>query len=672
MKFLIFGAVVLLGFILSMTARFREGYRRPLIAIYAVIALSYLVWRVGWTLPTEGTVNRVGGIAFLLLEIITIAQTLGFGLLFWRPAPNRRGPALFPGRCPTVDVFIATYNEPVDILEPTIVAATQLDYPADRFRVWVCDDGDRPHIKELAEKWNVGYLRRDDHEGAKAGNLNNALAHTSGEFVVTMDADMVLKPQFLRHMVGHFASSDVAFVQAPQAFHNADVFQHNLFAEHAVRNDQDFFMRHIEPQRDMHNAAIYIGSGAIFRRAALDEIGGFVTDVITEDMATGLVLQNAGWRAIYVNEVLATGLAAETYEELLKQRIRWGRGNVQVAKKYGAHRLRNLSLAQKWLLYDSVHFWFFGIYRLAFLLLPIIVLFTGVQILSVNLTDFLLVWGAQFAYSRFVYDAITKGRFKTVWTAVYELAQAPQISTAVLQELLFGKSIGFQVTRKGAEQDRATFSLKAWPQLVLFLASIAAIGYAVLQVRDHSWEFLVPHAVPLAWLLYNTLCLLGALAAAIDHPRHRHRLSIYQAPGRVHISQASSPVQIEALHTQKICFSVPVENLPEAAREGRLELEGFEPLDIKLEYAEEVGGTGYVFALLEDISPANYARLISLLNHLNTQRFQNRPSPKRVGMYDATVGMMWRALVRPDRIMGRGKRRQLELTAKAPTPALEA
>lgn len=672
MKFLIFGAVVLLGFILSMTARYREGYRRPLIAIYAVIALSYLVWRVGWTLPTEGTVNRVGGIAFLLLEIITIAQTLGFGLLFWRPAPNRRGPALFPGRCPTVDVFIATYNEPVDILEPTIVAATQLDYPADRFRVWVCDDGDRPHIKELAEKWNVGYLRRDDHEGAKAGNLNNALAHTSGEFVVTMDADMVLKPQFLRHMVGHFASSDVAFVQAPQAFHNADVFQHNLFAEHAVRNDQDFFMRHIEPQRDMHNAAIYIGSGAIFRRAALDEIGGFVTDVITEDMATGLVLQNAGWRAVYVNEVLATGLAAETYEELLKQRIRWGRGNVQVAKKYGAHRLRNLSLAQKWLLYDSVHFWFFGIYRLAFLLLPIIVLFTGVQILSVKLTDFLLIWGAQFAYSRFVYDAITKGRFKTVWTAVYELAQAPQISTAVLQELLFGKSIGFQVTQKGAEQDRATFSLKAWPQLVLFLASIAAIGYCGLQVRDHGWEFLIPHAVPLAWLLYNTLCLLGALAAAIDHPRHRHRLSIYQAPGRVHISQASSPVQIEALHTQKICFSVPVENLAEVAHEGRLELEGFEPLDIKLEYAEEVGGTGYVFALLEDISPANYARLISLLNHLNTQRFQNRPSPKRVGMYDATVGMMWRALVRPDRIMGRGKRRQLELTAKAPTPALEA
>ncbi|MDO5724243.1 MAG: glycosyltransferase [Flaviflexus sp.] len=672
MKLLVFAAVIALGLFLSVTARYREGYRRPLIALYCVIAAGYLIWRVGWTLPTEGTVNRVGGIAFLLLEIITIIQTVGFGLLFWKPAPNRRGPALFPGRYPTVDVFIATYNEPSDILEPTIVAATQLDYPADRFKVWVCDDGDRPEIAQLAKKWNVGYLRRDDHKGAKAGNLNNALTHTNGEFVVTMDADMVLKPQFLAHMVGHFASSDVAFVQAPQAFHNADVFQHNLFAEHAVRNDQDFFMRHIEPQRDMHNAAIYIGSGAIFRRSALDSIGGFVTDVITEDMATGLVLQNAGWRAVYVNEVLATGLAAETYDELLKQRIRWGRGNVQVAKKYGAHRLRNLSLAQKWLLYDSVHFWFFGIYRLAFLLLPIIVLFTGVQILSVKLTDFLLIWGAQFAYSRFVYDAITKGRFKTVWTAVYELAQAPQISAAVLQELLFGTSIGFQVTTKGASQDRATFSLKAWPQLLLFIASLAALAHCGIQIAAHGWDFALPHAVPMAWLAYNTMCLIGALAAAIDHPRHRHRLSIYQAPGRAHISHAPWPVQIEALHTQKICFSVPAERLAEVAPAGWLELEGFDPLDIELEYAEEVGGTGYVFALLTDVSPRNYARLISLLNHLNTQRFQTRPSARRVGMYDATVGMMWRALVRPDRIMGGGKRHQLELTAQAARPTVEA
>lgn len=664
MKFLIFGAVILLGLLLSITARYREGYRRPLIAIYSVIAIAYLTWRIGWTLPPSGTVNKVGGYAFLILEIITIAQTLGFGMLFWRPAPNRRGPALLPGRFPTVDVYIATYNEPVDILEATIVAATQLDYPKDRFKVWVCDDGDRPEIRKLAEKWDVGYLRRDDHAGAKAGNLNNALKHTDGEFVVTMDADMVLKPQFLSHMVGHFADQTVAFVQAPQAFHNADVFQHNLFAEHAVRNDQDFFMRYIEPQRDLHNAAIYIGSGAIFRRSALDEIGGFVTDVITEDMATGLVLQNAGWRAVYVNEVLATGLAAETYGELLKQRIRWGRGNVQVAKKYGAHRLRSLTLAQKWLLYDSVHFWFFGIYRLAFLLLPIVVLFTGVQILSVKLTDFVLIWGAQFLYSRFVYDAITKGRFKTVWTAVYELAQAPQISIAVLQELLFGKSIGFQVTNKGSSQTRATFSWKAWPQLVLFVASVAALTYCGIQIHKDGWEFGIYHAIPMAWLVYNTLCLVGALAAAIDHPRHRHRLSLFQSPGVACISTSPWSIQVEAVHVGKICFSVPAERLNEVVHtHGTVQFAEFDPFDITLEYAEVVGDVGYVFAFLDEVTPANYTRLIELLNNLNTQRFQTRPSSRRVGMYDATIGMMWRALVRHDRIMGSGKREYKQLTA---------
>lgn len=667
MKFLIFGLILLLGFILSVIARYKENYRQPLIATYIVIAIIYVIWRISHTIPTSGAWNIGFGVTFLLLEIVAILQTIGFGILFWKSAPHRRGPAIGTDTAPTVDVYIATYNEPADILEATIVAATQLDYPADRFQVYVCDDGDRPHIRDLADKWGVGYIRRDDHVGAKAGNLNNAMQHTGGDFIVTMDADMVLKPKFLRHTVGHFQDQSVAFVQVPQAFHNEDVFQNNLFGEHTMRNDQDFFMRFIEPQRDLHNAAIYIGSGAIFRRAALEEVGGFVTDVITEDMATGLVLQNAGWKAVYVNEVLATGLAAETYADLLKQRIRWARGNVQVAKKYGATKLRNLNLTQKWLLYDSVHFWFFGVYRLAFLFLPMLVLATGVQLLRGELINFLLLWSTQFLFSRFVYDAVTKGRFKTVWTSVYEFAQAPQISMAVLQELFFGNNIGFQVTDKGRESGRARFAWeKAWPQVILFVFSVVTISYCAVQIYRVGWAFFLPVAIPLTWLLFNTVCLIGALASAIDQPRYRHRLANYQTSGRLTVEGITWPVQIEALHTEKVCFSVPASRLDEADFGGGASVvfDDFDPISLTFEYAEISNGTAFVFALYEELSKANYSRLVKLLNHVNTLRFQNRPNPLRIGMWDATIGLFVRALMRPDRIMGRGRRELVKLTVQ--------
>lgn len=666
MIFFIFGIVLLLGFTLSIIARYHESYRKPLIVSYVLIAMGYLWWRITHTIPTEGVWNIGFGIAFLALEIVTIAQTIGFGILFWKPAPHRRGPAFRDSEAPTVDVYIATYNEPADILEATVVAATQLDYPADRFAVYICDDGDRPEIAQLAAKWNVGYLRRDDHVGAKAGNLNNAMGYTDGEFIVTMDADMVLKPQFLRHTVGHFADESVAFVQVPQAFHNEDVFQNNLFGEHTMRNDQDFFMRFIEPQRDLHNAAIYIGSGAIFRRASLDEIGGFVTDVITEDMATGLVLHNAGWKAIYVNEVLATGLAAETYGDLLKQRIRWARGNIQVAKKYGARKLRNLTFTQKWLLYDSVHFWFFGIYRLAFLFLPMLVLATGVQLLRGELFTFLTLWAAQFLYSRFVYDAITRGRFKTIWTSVYEFAQAPQITAAVLHELFLPNSIGFQVTDKGRETGRARFAWeKAWPQVILFVLSSATIIYCAVQIYWVGWIILLPVSIPLGWLLFNTTCLMGALASAIDQPRYRHRLSNYQAPGQVSLNGDTWNVQVEALHTEKVCFSIPVSRVADTdwTSHATITFDNFDPIELTLEYGEVANGTAYIFAVYNDLSKSNYARVVSLLNYLNTLRFQHRPSPHRIGVWDATVGFFIRALTRSDRIMGRGRREPIQLPA---------
>ncbi|WP_207709050.1 glycosyltransferase family 2 protein [Heliomicrobium undosum] len=153
---------------------------------------------------------------------------------------------------------------------------------------------------------------------------------------------------------------ELAFVQAPQAFYNQDIFQYNLLQGRNIPNEQDMFMRVVQAGRDRYNAAMYIGSNTVFRRSALAAIGGFATGTITEDMATGMLLQAKGFRTVYLNEVIAEGLSAESFPDYIRQRVRWGRGNVQTARKWNPLTIPGLTRMQRLLYADSVLYCMFG------------------------------------------------------------------------------------------------------------------------------------------------------------------------------------------------------------------------------------------------------------------------------------------------------------------------
>lgn len=300
----------------------RQGFRSLLLVAAIFLMFIYIIWRLVTTLPS-GLPIIVGGL-LVGIEIMQAFQSLTFYLIIW--SPTKRKPPSFPKHPYTVDILIATYNEPVEILKRTAVGCLSLDYPAEFIKIYFCDDGRRDEVRNLANQLGIGYLTRATNEHAKAGNLNHALARSNGELVVTLDADMVPKPQFLVRTVGFFKKVNTAFVQAPQSFYNEDIFQYNLFQGRNIPNEQDLFMRLIQPGRDRFNAAIYVGSNTVFRRSALDSIGGFCTGTITEDFATGMLLQAKGYRTVYVNEVLAQGLSTESVADFITQRIRWGRG----------------------------------------------------------------------------------------------------------------------------------------------------------------------------------------------------------------------------------------------------------------------------------------------------------------------------------------------------------
>lgn len=661
----ILAGALLVGILLANLARTYDWIRRPLMVAYLIAAITYLVWRPLYSIPFTGvdTWSTIVGVGFYLIELWGFMQILGFIFMFWtRPVTHVARP--IPADPPSVDIFIATYNEPVDLLEHTVVAAKQLNYPKDKLNVYICDDGDRAQMRNLAKKWGVNYLRRDDNRGAKAGNLNNAMAHSTGELVVTMDADMVLKPEFLQESVGYFHQQhDLAFVQTPQAFHNPDIFQHNLYADRILRNDQDFFMRFIEPAYSKLNATLYIGSNAIFRRTALEEIGGFVEDVITEDMATGIVLHDHGWKSIYLNKVLATGLSPETYPELLKQRIRWGRGNIQVLKKYGPSTQKNLTFAQKWVLLNAVQFWFFGIFHFFNWALPVCTLVFGLHIIRSDAYWFIPLWAVQFMLSRLVYESISKGRFKSTWTMIYELAQGPQVGWAVLQELLLGKSIGFHVTSKDNKLSRAHFALRqSLPQIILYLTTLTIFILAIYRMGAWEGNYLLAHIIPLVWLGYYAICLFAATLVAIDQPRQRHYLEGCETPAQLELPDSGTllPVTITGVHTQRACFALPEAEWDRIAMENRGVLYltgGFDPIPVNFEQARLAHDEVYVFAPFSTVTRNNYQRLCMMLNDLNTERFTQRPSRKRLVAYDATLGMMMRR---------RPHRREAYLTGGSP------
>jgi cellulose synthase (UDP-forming) len=252
-----------------MTAR--QLLIRAVALLAAVTGLNYIVWR--WAYSVNWAAWWIA-LPLVLAETYSLADSLLFGLTVWRLRPRGEPPPPVAGA--TVDVFIATYNEPIDMVMETARAAARITYP---HRTWVLDDGDRAELRQRAQAEGIGWIgRSSDWAGrprhAKAGNLNNALLATDGEFLAILDADQVPEPHFLDRTLGYFRDERMALVQTPQVFTN--VPEHDPLGSQAP-----LFYGPIQQGKDGWNAAFFCGSNAVIRREALMRLGisGYVTAV---------------------------------------------------------------------------------------------------------------------------------------------------------------------------------------------------------------------------------------------------------------------------------------------------------------------------------------------------------------------------------------------------------
>ena len=293
--------------------RKRSYWFEAVLAANGILAILYFV---GWWAQDER--YRSPLLLFVLAAALTyiVCQMAGSWILNlaaqWAPAPPTPKTGL------RVDIFVTACREPVELVCAALAAAVGIHGPT---RVWLLDDGDDPALAELARQHGSGYLTREQHRDAKAGNINAALARTSGDIVAIFDIDHAAMPDFLAQSLGHFNDPQMGFVQVMLTFRNLD----ESWVAHAATESSLEFYNPTYLGANRMGAATLMGSNALIRRAALASIGGYQPG-LAEDLATSLALHAAGWHSAYVAEPLAPGLSPSSLAAWSVQQLKWARG----------------------------------------------------------------------------------------------------------------------------------------------------------------------------------------------------------------------------------------------------------------------------------------------------------------------------------------------------------
>ena len=479
-----------------------EWPRRLLAAAFVVCGFWYLGWRATTFNPDAPGFSAL----IYAAELFCFASALLHGFMCWR-LTVRQAPPPRPGM--TVDVFVPTYNESVDLVRKTLLAARAMDYPHE---TWLLDDGRRAEMRELAKQLGVHYVTRPDNLHAKAGNLNHALGQSGGDFVVVFDADHAPRRDFLTKTLGYFNDQAVAFVQTPQDFYNLDSYQHRRErgGHGRVWTEQSLFFRVIQRGKDFWNAAFFCGSCAVVRRSSLEAIGGFATGTVTEDLHTSIRLHAKGYRSIYHAEALAFGLAPESVEPFISQRIRWGQGAMHVWRQEGMLFHRGLSWAQRLNYLASVLTYFDGWQKAIFYLAPVVVLLTGTMPLTASSSDFLLHFVPYFVLTLWCFEEVSRGYGNTLFIEQYNMARFAAFAWATLAWILPRRWLRFKVTRKGGLAESSARFVA--PQSLVLVLNAAAVPLGICFFVWWGWlpvDGLIANGV---WACVNATLALSVLA----------------------------------------------------------------------------------------------------------------------------------------------------------------
>jgi cellulose synthase (UDP-forming) len=497
----------------------------------SVISLRYIFWRMTETLDFSTFLQTFLGTGLLLAEVYAIvALMLAYFQTLW---PLERKPAPMPSNSdewPVIDVFIPSYNEPLDVVRPTVFAALALDWPTDKLNVYLLDDGRREDFRRFAAEAGCGYIIRPDNRGAKAGNINHALGQTTGEFVVVFDCDHVATRGFLQLTVGWMLRDHgLAMVQTPHYFYSPDPFERNLVAGQRVPNEGLLFYGLIQQGNDFWGATFFCGSCAVMRRTALEAVGGVPTETVTEDCHCSLRMQKLGWRTAYLRVPLAAGLATERLMLHIGQRMRWARGMIQIMRIENPLTSSGLSLAQRLCYFMAMFHFLFPLPRFVFLTAPLAFLVFGESIIAASPLAIVAYAGPHIVHSIVTNSRIQKRVRHSFWSEIYETVLTVYLLPVTLATLLDPKRGRFNVTDKGGTLEEGYFDLRAvGPNMVLAGALIFGLllGIYGLAVNPPASLEFQAYALNVIWASFCLITVLAGLAVGRERRQVRERARV--------------------------------------------------------------------------------------------------------------------------------------------------
>ncbi len=457
-----------------------------LTAISGVIYLHWLVTELDWNHPLAAGV-------FLLAELICFVCVLVWADMLSDKRYHPPEGMDWKGEPPDVDLLITVCREPMEVVRPTFEAVAKIDYP--HLHVMVLDDGPSEEVKELATRLNFHYTTRPERIAAKGGNLNHGMRITSSPFVMTLDADQVPQPEVIRRMIGYFQIPEIGFVGSRQSF--------SVPKDDPWGNHDTVFYEAMQISKNACNASISCGSGVIYRRKAVEEIGGFCEWSLVEDLHSSMLLEDKGWHSVYYPFPLTQGTAPSDIIAQQQQRRQWATDSVRILFWDNPFFRKGLSWHQKVAYFHfGYHYIMFGIAYPIFFVMPIWGLFSGNFVLSAPVWLFLAYRMPYLGLMRWMNWSMTNHKqdmksfrvqaglwsvyLVAIFTALVHPQERPryQVNTKIVRDINLLARI-----------------LVLMPNLVLMGLSLIAICYGVL----HHWNrptYLWTHVFWCVWVIF--------------------------------------------------------------------------------------------------------------------------------------------------------------------------
>ncbi|ELZ3151382.1 UDP-forming cellulose synthase catalytic subunit [Klebsiella pneumoniae] len=523
--------------LLSIGILFLMGFskRRSVSVIMVVTSLlmstRYMYFRLTQTLHFNSSIEAILGMGLFLAEVyIWVMLLLNYLQTVW---PLKRGIVPLPddmSKWPTVDIYIPSYNEPLEVVRDTVLAAQCIDYPKDKMKIYLLDDGKRSEFAVFAADVGVHYIARTSHEHAKAGNINNALKYAKGEFVSIFDCDHVPTRSFLQMTMGWFLKEkELAMMQTPHHFFSPDPFERNLGRFRKTPNEGTLFYGLVQDGNDMWDATFFCGSCAVIRRGPLDEIGGIAVETVTEDAHTSLRLHRRGYTSAYMRIPQAAGLATESLSAHIGQRIRWARGMVQIFRLDNPLFGKGLKLVQRVCYANAMLHFLSGIPRLIFLTAPLAFLLLHAYIIY---APALMI--ALFVLPHMIHASLTnskiQGKYRhSFWSEIYETVLAWYIAPPTFVALINPHKGKFNVTAKGGlvEEEYVDWVISR-PYIYLVLLNLVGVAVGIWRFMYGPENEILTVWVSIVWVFYNLIILGGAVAVSVESKqvRRSHRVEM--------------------------------------------------------------------------------------------------------------------------------------------------